>query len=138
MMPNEARQAVREFLKLDLSQPKDIVFQDVMTWITIENDKSGHKPILIVNQAVLDSAPEELMDEIETMSKADGTGRTNHALTNNKATLQDRLERATVRSGVSENPQLQNLLWETASVGGVSKIPKHKAQTSRNVIKSMI
>jgi hypothetical protein len=51
--------------------------------------------------------------------------------------IQDKLERATVRSGTSENAQLQNLLWETASVGGASKIPKKKASASRNIIKEM-
>ncbi len=145
-MPNNARQEIRDFLKFDLTQQKDIFFQDQLAWGTIENEKNN-KPILIVNQSVLDNAPDELMEEIETMSRAGGAtgnggrgtigGGNASAAANANANLQDKLERATVRSGQSENAQLQNLLWETASMGGASKLPKKKASASRSIIKNM-
>lgn len=156
-MPNNARQLVRDFLKLDLTQQRDIFFQDQLAWGTIENDKNAHKPILIVNQAVLDAAPDELLEEIETMTAVgDNAASVRGSLAQRQSILQsfshrqDRMECATVRGdadplagggaarerGGENSQQLNNLLWETASVGGVSKIPKTRAQTSRNIIKA--
>jgi hypothetical protein len=156
--PNAARQEIREFLKFDMSQPNDIFFQDQLAWGTIESNKKTHTPVLIIQQSVLDNMSPELQDEIETMTAVDAK-ETGSVLGGGGGGAGSAVRRGSVRPGggpkkagsvhngltglgrVEEDGgersnHLQSLIWETASVGGVSKIPKQDAaKLSRSAYK---
>ena len=128
-MPANARTAIRQFLNFDMSQQKDIFFQDQLAWGTIEMH-NAQVPILIVNQAILDNVPDELMDEIETLTQKGGNTGNSQSIRQSMSFMSrnstaDKLDRQSVRSGQrGENAVLNDLIWETASQGGVSKISK--------------
>lgn len=155
--PTAARQEIREFLKFDMAQPNDIFFQDQLAWGTIESNKKNHTPILIIQQSVLDNMSPELQDEIETMTAVDAK-ETGSVLGGGAAAAAAR--KGSVRPGggpkkagsvhngfaamgrgdddgmTDRSNHLQSLIWETASVGGVSKIPKQDAaKLSRSAYK---
>lgn len=141
-MPSNARQAVRQFLNFDMSQSKDIFFQDQLAWGVIEQaESSSGRPMLIVQQSVLNTVSDTMKEELgETMSAVDGQGGAAGA----KAAARAKASRLTpsdarsIRSGAGEDTsQLHNLLWETASMGGTSRIPKKKAQQSRTILKKI-
>lgn len=132
-MPSDARVAIRQFLNFDMSQQKDIFFQDQLAWGTIEM-QSGHVPILIVNQSVLDNVPDELMDEIETMTQKGGPNKSRQSASFIPRNS-DKFDRQSVRSGKGENAILNDLIWETASQGGASKVSKRVGEkASRTVL----
>lgn len=139
-MPANARQVIRQFLNFDMSQSKDIFFQDQLAWGVIEQqDANASRPMLIVQQSVLNTVSDTMKGELEeTMSAIDGQGQK----TNNKGKAPASSRRTpsdlmSVRSGGEDTSQLHNLLWETASMGGTSKIHKKKAQQSRVILKKI-
>jgi len=152
--PSLARQEIRDFFKFDMSQPNDIFFQDQLAWGTVQHNQKTHAPVLIIQQSVLDTMSPEMQDEIETMTAVDmkehnntggsvfgsgggggsarkspnNTRRTSSVMNGggNGAKHNRPLQSIDERSERSNN-HLQSLIWETASVGGVSKIPKQQA-----------
>ena len=129
-MPSNARTLLRQFLNFDMTRPKDIFIQDQLTWGTIEMLDSHEKmgPVLIVQRAALNSMPDQFLDELETITNPDpASGRS--AVVNSKAS-----RRGSAIAGAS-NSHLQDLIWESASQGGNSKLHSTKAAASRKVIK---
>lgn len=140
-MPSNARQAVRQFLNFDMSQSKDIFFQDQLAWGVIEQaGSSSGRPMLIVQQSVLNTVSDTMKEELgETMSNVDGHGGGGEAkAARAKSSRLTASDARSIRSGAGEDAsQLHNLLWETASMGGTSRIPKKKAQQSRTILKKI-
>lgn len=134
-MPSNARQAVRQFLNFDMSQSKDIFFQDQLAWGVIEQaGSSSSRPMLIVQQSVLNTVSDTMKEELgETMSAIDGQGGAKGRAKSSRLTAADV---RSIQSG-EDTSQLHNLLWETASMGGTSRIPKKKAQQSRTILKKI-
>ncbi len=64
-MPSNARQVIRQFLNFDMSQAKDIFFQDQLAWGVIEQQDNKSKPILGVQQSVLNTVPDSMKGELE-------------------------------------------------------------------------
>jgi hypothetical protein len=136
-MPSNARHIIRQFLNFDMSQAKDIFFQDQLAWGVIEQQDSTTKPILVVQQSVLNSVSDTMRGELEeTLSAVDGKRGPRPSLRTTKNQKQGKpSDVMSVRSRGEDSSQLHNLLWETASMGGTSKIHKKKAQQSRIILK---
>ena len=143
-MPASARALIRQFMKFDMSRPLDIFFQDQLAWGTIEVNQKRTTPVIVLQQNILSSVPEEVLDEFETMSQADSTSKaaiSRKVLTNalppsaRKAdALQETRTECSFRSNNGPNSELQNLIWETASQGGVSKKPLTEVKAIRQPI----
>lgn len=137
-MPSNARQVIRQFLNFDMSQAKDIFFQDQLAWGVIEQQDNKSKPILVVQQSVLNTVPDSMKGELEeTLSAVDGQRGGSRAHGAGKSKGNKFSDTISVRSGGEDSSQLHNLLWETASMGGTSKIHKKKAQQSRAILKKI-
>lgn len=140
-MPANARQAVRQFLNFDMSQAKDIFFQDQLAWGVIEQQDGNARPMLIVQQSVLNTVSDSMKGDLEeTLSAVDGQQRGTRSTVGGAARAKStklNSDAMSVRSGAEENSQLHNLLWETASMGGTSKIHKKKASQSRAILKKI-
>jgi hypothetical protein len=153
-MPASARQLIRQFLKFDMSRATDIFFQDQLAWGTIEIAQKRSSPVIILQQNILNSVPDEVLEEFESMSQAESKVSAQTKPTANKQPLgggrhgrngYDISDSRTVhisdsrsvRSGMAgnQNSELQNLIWETASQGGMSKIPIQHIKSSRDVIR---
>lgn len=137
-MSANARALVRAFLKFEMTESKDIYFQDQLAWGTIEQEEVS-RPVLLVQRAVLDNVGDDLQDELlETLSAVGGNINQNIA-----SIMKRKSELRGIRDTASQygetnygGEQLQNLLWETASLGGASKLPKNKALQSRSIVKN--
>jgi hypothetical protein len=150
-MPASARTLIRQFLHFDMSKPLDIFYQDQLAWGTIENTQKSTTPMIVLQQNILSSVPEDVKDEInDNMSQADsfrgggGGGVSKKVETSNKFQPKQKEYISDTRSVMSssrrdnnQNTDLQNLIWETASQGGKSKLPIREASASRTVITSM-
>lgn len=144
-MPSAARQVVRQFLHFDMSQARDIFFQDQLAWGTIERAENQSRPMLLVQKSVLNTVSEEMKMELgETLSNVDGASGSQRSLSPKRGTMTKRRSLALGRETSSVldpkereegQSQLHNLLWETASMGGTSKISKKKANQSRAILK---
>eukprot|EP00600_Ochromonadales_sp_CCMP1393_P008993 CAMPEP_0174965524 /NCGR_PEP_ID=MMETSP0004_2-20121128/6480_1 /TAXON_ID=420556 /ORGANISM="Ochromonas sp., Strain CCMP1393" /LENGTH=497 /DNA_ID=CAMNT_0016214363 /DNA_START=227 /DNA_END=1720 /DNA_ORIENTATION=- len=73
-MPLNARTAVIQFLNFDLKANKDVLMQDQLKWGRIEQQKS-HEPILIVQKSGLVHLHDGYLNELESISNADSSGR---------------------------------------------------------------
>jgi hypothetical protein len=142
-MPASARSLIRQFLKFDMSRPLDIFFQDQLAWGTIEVNQKRTTPVIVLQQNILSSVPEEVMDEFETMSQADSASKaaiSKKVLTNalppqnKRLDVQETRTERSFRSNNGPNSELQNLIWETASQGGVSKKPLTEVKAIRQPI----
>lgn len=142
-MPASARSLIRQFLKFDMSRPLDIFFQDQLAWGTIEVSQKRTTPVIVLQQNILSSVPEEVMDEFETMSQADSASKaaiSKKVLTNalpppnKRLDVQETRTERSFRSNNGPNSELQNLIWETASQGGVSKKPLTEVKAIRQPI----
>jgi hypothetical protein len=137
-MPSNARQIIRQFLNFDMSQAKDIFFQDQLAWGVIEQQDSNTKPILVVQKSVFNTVSNTMKEELEdTLSAVDGNRGPRLTAGTGKQKQGKMSDAMSVRSGGEETSQLHNLLWETASMGGTSKIHKKKAQQSRVILKKI-
>lgn len=141
-MPAAARLLVRNFLKLDANRATDAFFQDQLAWGVIEINAGRSGPVIVLQQNILDSVPEDVMDEIEAMSQADSKVDATKIAPyiqqqhGGKPEISDsRTERSHRSQTGGGNSELQNLIWETASQGGVSKLPINQAKSSRTVIR---
>lgn len=139
-MPASARTLVRQFLNFDMSRLADIFFQDQLAWGTIDLGVKRNTPIIVVQQNILNSVPEEVLDEFETMSQADSASRLSVSKKLAAAGINsDAKSVVSLRSNGpprvgNQNSELQNLIWETASQGGASKIPVREARGSRTTV----
>jgi hypothetical protein len=147
-MPASARTLIRQFLHFDMSKPLDIFFQDQLAWGTIEITQKRTTPMIVLQQNILSSVPEDVKDEInDNMSQADSFrgGVSKKVETSNKFQSKQQKEyisdsrsvMSSSRRDNNQNTDLQNLIWETASQGGKSKLPMQEARASRTVITSM-
>ena len=135
-MPAAARLLIRTFLKFDSNRAADAFFRDQLEWGTVDTNQRKAGPMIVLQQHVLDAVPEDILDEIEAMSVIDGGGS---MMPSNHERLEVRSERSSQQSrtgggGHLGNSELQNLIWETASQGGISKVPIQDAKGSRTVI----
>lgn len=180
-MPSDARQAVRHFLNFEMSQAKDIFFQDQLAWGIIERNETNARPMLLVQRSVLNTVSDSMKSDLEeTLSAVDGHNNSNGSNSpkgprrptslpstsviassssgsgngiqrsiqkgTSKAPATrgsvfrfptSRLDETSSEVGDDKDSQLHNLLWETASMGGTSKIHKKKAQQSRTILKKI-
>jgi len=128
---------VRSFLKFEMTESKDIFFQDQLAWGTIEHEEVN-RPVLLVQRAVLDTVSDDVKDELEETLSAVGGVQTKAAIIRRKSQMRGISDTASQYGGDGHgrgSEQLQNLLWETASAGGTSKLPKNKALQSRSIVK---
>jgi hypothetical protein len=153
-MPASARQLIRQFVKFDMSRATDIFFQDQLAWGTIEIAQKRSSPVIILQQNILNSVPDEVLEEFESMSQAESktgkqqqqqqqrpsigggrSGRNGYDISDSRTVHIS--DSRSVRSGMigNQHSELQNLIWETASQGGMSKIPIQHLKSSREVIR---
>lgn len=135
-MPAEARALVRSFLKFEMTESKDIFFQDQLAWGTIEQEEVN-RPVLLVQRAVLDTVGDDVKDELEETLSGVGGAQTKAAMIKRKSQMRGISDTSSQYGGNGNggSEQLQNLLWETASQGGTSKLHKNKALQSRSIVK---
>ena len=121
-MPAQAKAAVRDFLNFDMSRPKDIYVQDQLTWGSIEAPGAG--AVLIVQKSALDSVPEGFMEQVETMSAANG----NRNISTAARPTMDSSRSSALRGGSN----IQNMIWETSShTGGGANGANHRPSLYR-------
>ncbi len=112
-MPAPAKTAVRQFLNFDMSRPKDIFVQDQLTWGTIDRP-SADTSVLIVQRSALETMPEGFLDQVEVMSASRDSPMAKQSSSGRLATGSVRDDSGSVQGSAN----VQNLIWETASMGG--------------------
>jgi hypothetical protein len=150
-----ARQAVRQFLNFDMTEPKDIFFQDQLAWGVIESTETS-RPMLFVQRSILNTMSDDVKEELEeTVSALDGEIDVRKIAKPRTQSIKFSDTRSVIEGGSTgggsggggmmairgtgnnKEDKLQNLLWETASMGGTSKLHKTKASQSRSILKKI-
>lgn len=133
-MPVEGRNAVKDFLCLDLTNKKDLYIQDQLLWGTVEKIENS-KNFLFLHKNIEEnleknSEKNKFASNAEISSVLLATGVLNNTNTaENIATKTPKnIETNSVRSNNSDSG---SLVWETASLGGTSKMQNNKPLAPR-------
>lgn len=132
-MPTEAKKLIRDFLHLDMTNKKDIYIEDQLMWGFVEKVENS-KNIIFLHKNIEENFANN--NEINYKKSEDissvliATGVLDNKLTK-KSTInaKEQLETNSVRSNNSDSG---SLVWETASLGGTSKLQNNKPLIPRH------
>eukprot|EP01039_Chlorochromonas_danica_P001124 gene1124-1228_t len=146
-MPSQARQEVRTFLNLDMEKKKDQFFQDQLVWGTLETNGGGTVSLAYLNRQ--DDQPQLYSNSSPSYSYG---GRPSSASFSSSSAPQLIALKSAIESSESrpldvqsernglpgiapsgKNQPLDGLIWETASQGGLSRVPKKFANKAARV-----
>lgn len=133
-MPNEARQLIKEFLHLDMTNKKDIYIQDQMMWGFVEKVENSRN-FLFLHKNIEDNLADKSnknfhkSEEISSVLLATGVLDNTNTATNKANPNTKDIETNSVRSNNSDSG---SLVWETASLGGSSKLQNNKPLIPRH------
>lgn len=116
-MPAKARLEIRNFLGLDMEQKKDQFFQDQLVWGTV--DLHGGAGTAMLSEG------------------SDNESKSLHARElipdNHSVRSETRKPKGGSLNSTAGKEALKGMVWETASAGGASRIPRKQVKASRGL-----